>query len=146
MEAAIVEGSAKAEKTLQDAKEATRDYIQQAEQDVVKLVMAVVEKILPQHFIDAPQVVLPIVRDAILKVKDQKDLKIHVAPQDYDMVLLARNELRGILTYGDASIDLLSDQSMRPGDCLIETPNGTVDARLATQIELIRQAVKNVML
>jgi flagellar assembly protein FliH len=50
------------------------------------------------------------------------------------------------LTYGDASIDLLSDQSMRPGDCLIETPNGTVDARLATQIELIRQAVKNVML
>jgi flagellar assembly protein FliH len=146
MEAAIVEGSAKAEKTLQDAKEATRDYIQQAEQDVVKLVMAVVEKILPQHFIDAPQVVLPIVRDAILKVKDQKELKIHVAPQDYDMVLLARNELRGILTYGDASIDLLSDQSMRPGDCLIETPNGTVDARLATQIELIRQAVKNVML
>ncbi len=146
MEAAIIEGSAKAEKTLQDAKEATRDYIQQAEQDVVKLVMAVVEKILPQHFIDAPQVVLPIVRDAILKVKDQKELKIHVAPQDYDMVLLARNELRGILTYGDASIDLLSDQSMRPGDCLIETPNGTVDARLATQIELIRQAVKNVML
>ena len=35
---------------------------------------------------------------------------------------------------------------MNPGDCLIETPNGTVDARLATQIELVRQAVKNVML
>ena len=142
----IANGSAQAEKTLRDAKEATRDYVQQAEQDVVKMVMAVVEKILPQHFIDAPQVVLPLVREAIVKVKDQKELKIHVAPQDYDLVLLARNELRGILTYGDATIDLVSDQSMNPGDCLIETPNGTVDARLATQIELVRQAVKNVML
>jgi len=41
---------------------------------------------------------------------------------------------------------LVSDQSMKPGDRLIETPNGTVDARLATQIELVRQAIKNVML
>ena len=146
MAATIAEGSAQAEKTLRDAKAATRDYVQQAEQDVVRIVMAVVEKILPQHFIDVPQVVLPVVREAISKVKDQKELKIHIAPQDYDLVLMARNEFRGLLTYGDATIDLVSDQSMKPGDCLIETPNGTVDARLATQIELVRQAVKNVML
>ncbi|MCR5756599.1 MAG: flagellar assembly protein FliH [Selenomonas sp.] len=142
----IAAGSAKAEKTLADAKAATRDYVQQAEADVVRMVMAVVGKILPQHFIDVPQVVLPMVREAIAKVKDQKELKIHVAPQDYDLVLMARDEFRGILTYGDATIDLLSDASMKPGDCLIETPNGTVDARLATQIELVRQAVKDVML
>ncbi|SHK34548.1 flagellar assembly protein FliH [Selenomonas ruminantium] len=142
----IAEGSAQAQKTLQDAKAATRDYVQQAENDVVKIAMAVVEKILPQHFIDVPQIVLPLVREAIIKVKDQKELKIHVAPSDYDLVLMARNEFRGLLTYGDAEIDLISDQSMKPGDCLIETPNGTVDARLATQIELVRKAVKNVML
>ena len=146
MAGVINDANAKAEKTLRDAKEATRDYIQQAEQDMVKIVMAVVEKILPQHFIDAPQVVLPLVQKAILKVKDQKELKIHVSPQDYDLVLLARNEFRGILTYGDATIEVDSDASMQPGDCLIETPNGTVDARLATQIELVKQAVKDVML
>lgn len=143
---AIAQGSARAEKTLQDAKAACRDYVQQAEDDVVKIAMAVVEKILPQHFIDVPQVVLPLVREAIIKVKDQKELKIHVSPADYDLVLMARNEFRGLLTYGDATIDLTSDPSMKPGDCLIETPNGTVDARLATQIELVRQAVRNVML
>ena len=142
----LAEGSARAEKTLRDAKAASRDYVQRAEADVVKIAMAVVEKILPQHFIDVPQVVLPVVREAILKVKDQKELKIHVAPADYDLVLMARTEFRGLLTYGDADIDITSDSAMKPGDCLIETPNGTVDARLATQIELVRQAVKNVML
>ena len=142
----LVQGSAQAEKTLQEAKAACRDYVQQAEEDVIKIAMAVVEKILPQHFIDVPQVVLPLVRESLLKVKDQKVLKIHVSPADYDLVLMARTEFRGLLTYGDAEIDITSDSSMKPGDCLIETPNGTVDARLATQIELVRQAVKNVML
>ncbi|BAL82247.1 putative flagellar assembly protein FliH [Selenomonas ruminantium subsp. lactilytica TAM6421] len=142
----IAQGSAQAEKTLQDAKAACKDYVQQAEADVVKIAMAVVEKILPQHFIDVPQVVLPLVRESLLKVKDQKTLKVHVSPADYDLVLMARTEFRGLLTYGDAEIDITSDPSMKPGDCLIETPNGTVDARLATQIELVRQAVKNVML
>ena len=47
---------------------------------------------------------------------------------------------------GDATIEVLSDDSMKPGDCLVETPNGSVDARLATQIEMLKQAVKDVML
>ena len=36
--------------------------------------------------------------------------------------------------------------ALKPGDCLIETPNGSVDARLATQIELIKRAVVDVMM
>ena len=142
----IREANAKAEKTLLDAKNATADYVQKAERDVVTIAMSVVEKILPQHFIDVPQVVLPLVREAILKVKDQKELVIHVPSDSYDLVLMARDEFRGLLTYGDATIEVLSDDSMKPGDCLVETPNGSVDARLATQIEMLKQAVKDVML
>ena len=142
----IREANAKAEKTLLDAKNATADYVQKAERDVVTIAMSVVEKILPQHFIDVPQVVLPLVREAILKVKDQKELVIHVPSDSYDLVLMARDEFRGLLTYGDATIEVLSDDSMKPGDCLVETPNGSVDARLATQLEMLKQAVKDVML
>lgn len=142
----LLAANAKAEKILADAKSATRDYVQQAENDVVTIVMSVVEKILPQHFIDVPQVVLPLVQKAIAKVKDQKEIVIRVSPASYDIVLMARDEFRKILTYGDAAIEIKSDESMQPGDCLIETPDGSVDARLATQIELIRQAVQGVMI
>ena len=142
----IQEANAKAEKTLQDAKEATQDYVRQAEQDVVSVVMSVVDKILPQHFIDVPQVVLPVVREAIEQVKDQKELIVHVPPDSYDLVLMAREEFRSILTYGDAILSVKSDDSLKPGDCLIETPNGSVDARLATRMQLLKQAVREVML
>lgn len=146
MAGTIREANAKAEKTLQDAKEATQDYVRQAEQDVVSVVMSVVDKILPQHFIDVPQVVLPVVREAIEQVKDQKELIVHVPPDSYDLVLMAREEFRSILTYGDAILSVKSDDSLKPGDCLIETPNGSVDARLATRMELLKQAVREVML
>ena len=45
-----------------------------------------------------------------------------------------------------STIEIKSDESMQPGDCLLETPDGSVDARLATQIELIKQAVQGVMI
>ncbi len=138
--------NAQAEKTLADAKRATRDYVQQAEEDIVSIAMAVVGKILPQHFIDAPQTVLPLVQEALLKVREQKQLIIHVPPESFDMVLLARDEFRSLLTAGDATLDIHSDEALKPGDCLVETPNGSVDARLATQLALLEQAVRDVML
>lgn len=142
----INETNAKAEKTLRDAEEATFDYLQKAEEDVVAIAMGVVEKVLPQHFIDVPQMVLPLVREALLKVKDQKKLVVHVPPGSFDFVLMARDELRQVLTAGDAILEIHSDEALKPGDCLVETPNGSVDARLATQMELIKQAVLNVMM
>lgn len=136
--------NARAEKTLRDAEEATFDYLQKAEDDVIAIAMGIVEKILPQHFIDVPQMVLPLVREAILKVNDQKRLVVSVPPASYDFVLMARDELRQILTAGDAVLEIHADEALKPGDCLVETPNGSVDARLATQMELIRQAVLEV--
>ena len=146
LQEAINDANAKAEKTLRDAEEATFDYLQKAEADVVSIAMEVVEKVLPQHFIDVPQMVLPLVREALLKVKDQKRLVVNVPPGAYDFVLMARDELRQILTAGDAVLEIRSDEALKPGDCLVETPNGSVDARLATQMELIRQAVLEVMM
>ena len=47
---------------------------------------------------------------------------------------------------GNASLEVLSDESLQPGDCILETPNGNVDARFATQLELIKKAVQDVRL
>ena len=59
---------------------------------------------------------------------------------------MARDELRGILTAGDTNLTITSDDGLKPGDCLVETPNGNVDARLQTQIEQLKKAVREVML
>ncbi len=134
-----------AQKTIQDAKEQTSEYFIRAEDDIVKIVMMAIEKILPQHFLDVPQVILPVVREAIFRVRDQKEIKIHVEPYSYDLILMARTEFQSMLTDGTATIEIVSDEALKPGDCVIETPNGGVDARLSTQINLLKSAVENVL-
>ena len=139
------QANANAEKTLQDAKEATADYFIRAEDDIVKVVMMAIEKILPQHFLDVPQVVLPVVREAIKYVRDQKEIKVHVEPESYDLVLMAKGEFQAMLTDGTAILEIVSDDTLTPGDCVIETPNGGVDARLLTQIELMKNSIQSVL-
>lgn len=141
----INQTNAKAEKTLNDAKIQTAEYFTRSEDEIVKVVMMAIEKILPQHFLDVPQIILPVVRDAIKYVRDQKEIKIHVEPDSYDLILMARSEFQSMLTDGAAILEIVSDEALRPGDCLIETPNGGVDARLSTQIELMKDAIKKIL-
>lgn len=145
LDAIVKETNEKAQKTLRDAKELTAEYFIKAEDDIVDIVVMAVEKILPQHFLDKPQVILPVVREAINHVRDQKEIVIHVEPYSYDLVLMARPELRSMLTDGTATVEIISDEALKPGDCVIETPNGGVDARLSTQLGLLKKAVQSVL-
>ncbi len=135
----------KAQKTIRDAKEQTSEYFIRAEDEIVAVVIMAIEKILPQHFLDAPQVILPVVRESIRHVRDQKEVKVHVDPDSYDLILMARAEFQSMLTDGTALLEVVSDEALKPGDCVIETPNGGVDARLSTQLDLMKKAVQSVL-
>ena len=141
----INDANEKAQKTIQDAKEATAEYFIRAEEDIAKIVIMAIEKILPQHFLDVPKDILPVIREAIKYVRDQKEVKIHVEPDSYDLVLTSRGELQTLLTDGTAILEVVSDDALKPGDCVVETPNGGVDARLSTQMEIVKDAVKSMM-
>jgi len=140
----LVDANERAANLLETANAEKKTYLQQAEQDVVTIAMEVVSKVLPQHFIDVPQVILPLVQKALSKVRDQPELLVHVGSESYDMVLMARAELQSLLE-GNAALEIKPDDTLGPGDCVVETPNGNVDARLATQLEQIKKAIQDVM-
>lgn len=139
----VEEATKKAESIMRAALDAKKLYLEQAEDEVARIAMEVVDKVLPQHFIDAPQVILPLVRKALLKVKDQPEVTIHVAQEAYEFVLMAQADYQGMLE-GKATLIIQPDETLSTGDCVIETPAGNVDARLATQIEIIKQAIQEV--
>ena len=57
---------------------------------------------------------------------------------------MGRSEFQGLLE-GQALLEVHSDQNLTVGDIVIETPNGNVDARLSTQLELIRKSIQDAM-
>ncbi|MCI7613629.1 MAG: flagellar assembly protein FliH [Selenomonadaceae bacterium] len=140
----LVDANAAAERTIAEARESCKDYVIGAENIIAEMVLRIANKVLPQHFIDVPQLILPLVREALQKVKDQPHVEVRVAPDAYELVMMAQSEFQSQLE-GSATLSVKSDESMQPGDCLLESPNGVVDAGLATQLKLVEQAVRNVM-
>lgn len=143
-EEAIENAKKEAKNIILKAKEDKEIFVSEAEEEITTIAMDIVEKILPQHFIDAPQVILPLVRKALGKLKDEPKIKIRVAPIHYDFIVMAKNELQSMLA-GNATLEIEQDDSLKPGDCFLESPNGAVDAKLETQITAIKETIKNIL-
>lgn len=115
-----------------------------AERQVVELALAVASKVLAREVAENPTVILPIVKAALEKVQDQEQITIRVNPECYELVLAARSELQAGLARA-ASVAVLADAALKGGDCIVETPYGTVDARIDTQLELVKAALKELL-
>lgn len=118
-------------------------YLEEAQSQVVELTLAVVRKVLAREQEENPFVVLPIVTAAVEKIKDQENIHIRVNPEEYETVLLARRDLQ-LLIGREEGLRITADHTVAVGGCLVETSAGTVDARLETQLEMVRRALKEV--
>ena len=75
---------------------------------------------------------------------DQEQITVRVNPENYEAVLAARLQLQASLTR-DNALTVAADSSLAQGDCVLETPYGKVDARIDTQLELVKTALKELI-
>lgn len=134
----------KASRTILAAQEEMKSCMVLAERQIAEIIFSVAGKILPQHFLDVPQIILPMVKKALDKIKDQEGIVIRVSPDNYEFVIMAKNEFQAMLT-GNEPLQVQADPSLGLGDCIIESLSGSVDARLQTQLELIKKSVQEVI-
>ena len=144
MQKAVDDANEKAVRTIALAARDTKDCVQKAEAQIVELALAIADRAIPQHFIDAPQIILPLVKAALEKVKDQSEIVIRVNADDYEFVLMAKDEFQMLLE-GEETLSVVSDRTIGRGGCVVESANGNVDARLETRLEILKKAVQEVM-
>jgi flagellar assembly protein FliH len=140
----LAAAAGRAEDMLAVARKQATEELQAAERQLVELALAVAAKILAREGAENPTAVLPMVKEALAKVRDQEQVTVRVNPASYDFLLAARPELQAALA-GDVALTVAADSSLKEGDCVVETPFGTVDARIDTQLELVRAALRDVM-
>jgi flagellar assembly protein FliH len=141
---AIAAAADRAAKLLALAQEQADAAFANAERQVVELALAVAGKVLARQVEENPTVILPIVKTALDKVQDQEQIAIRVHPECYDLVLAARPELQAGLARA-STVNVVADTALKAGDCIVETPFGTVDARVDTQLELVKAALKELL-
>jgi type III secretion protein L len=134
------QGYAEMTELLAKAKIQTGEMIKAAEPEIVKLALKVAEKIVGAELATSDETILRIVSKAVEQLRQSKELVVHANPEDIEVL---RREKRKLLEYIGRLKDIAfrEDPTVARGGCVIETESGTVDAQLATQIELLERAL-----
>jgi flagellar assembly protein FliH len=125
--------------------EAERErFFARMEPELVRLAMSIAEKIIGQELELRPEAVLDIIRGAMKRLRDREELRISVNPRDVERVKEAREDLISAVD-GVKRIDIIEDRRVEAGGCVIESPNGTLDARLRTQLDEVGNALQELL-
>ena len=110
------------------------------EKEVVQLAMVVARKVILHESAVNKQVIMAVVKEALLKAVDYENIRIRVNPHDLEYLQDADPHL-----FSDVekiqTINLINDGSLMSGGCIIETDFGIIDARIEQQLQVIEEAL-----
>ena len=121
------------------AREQRSQALHEIEGEVLKLAIKIAEKIIGREVETDETVRGEIVLTALRQARQQEMLTVRVNAADLPLV----EKMRGkIDSFGRAQyLDVIADQSVGAGGCLIESASGTIDARLETQLRVLEKAM-----
>ena len=143
MQGILLAAVEKSEHIIALSEQEARASILAAEKQFIEIALSIARKILAREVEENPMVILPIVKKALEKVSDQEQIVIKVHPDDYELVLQARRDLQMILGQEQA-LTIAHDHTVEVGSCVIESSNGTVDARVSTQFAALEKILQEI--
>lgn len=143
----LEEGRRQAERGLSNVFKALRDGIagltdlrdkvmRESEADLLTLSIMVARRVIQREIGLDPQILAGVISTALDAVSDLDRVTIRLHPEDYALVNSDRE--RFVTGIGRESlVTLAPDGQIMRGGCMVDTPTGTIDARIETQLEEI---------
>lgn len=132
-----------AEAVVEQAYAAKESVISEAETFVVELSCSIAGKIVGNELSAAPETALTLFAQALSRRKEQGVIVLCVSPSQFAYVQAAKDELISSLD-SQAELQIVPDSTITEGGCIIRSAFGSIDARIDTQLEAIRQELLRV--
>ncbi|MBV8298297.1 MAG: hypothetical protein JO083_01875 [Candidatus Eremiobacteraeota bacterium] len=124
---------------LEMARVERHKLIEAAEPELVKLALGIAERVLHQQIALDRGVVVEMAKVAIARLIERDTVTVRVNPADLERIREHRDEL---IALGDIkNLRVVEDQRVDRGGVLVDTEAGTIDARIATQVEEARKVL-----
>jgi flagellar biosynthesis/type III secretory pathway protein FliH len=140
VEAGYAEGLARAAAALALVAEARAERLAALDSVVVEVALDVARRIIGQELAAAPGAAVEMGRRALRAAAGCGDVVLRVAGADLAAVREAGDALARLVERG--SLTLLEDHSLAPGEVVVESAAGRVDARVDAQLEAFRRALE----
>ncbi len=114
----------------------TRDgYLAQVEREVVRLALAIAERILRREAQMDPLLLAGAVRVALGQLSETTEVRMKVPSSECELW----NEMISLMPSLPLHPQLVADDSLHPGECLLETALGSVDLGVKSQLAEIER-------
>jgi flagellar assembly protein FliH len=110
---------------------------------LVELVGEALHRCLQKEAKRHHQMVLDLAQEVIKKTQDQVHLKLHLNPEDVEEVEAQKEQLQ--LSVGAGELEIVPDARIERGGCVLETEAGSVDARLTTVVDQVKESLNQGM-
>lgn len=108
-----------------------------AQREVLKLAMVIAKKIIVREAGFNQEAIAGLIRNALGMADSCVPIRMRVHP---DVVNYCLNQ-RQLLSIPDEVV-IVADPGFSPGDCVVETETGEVDARIETQLQVLDEALE----
>ncbi|MBP1930788.1 FliH/SctL family protein [Ammoniphilus resinae] len=125
---------------LEQAFEQKEQIIEEAEPFLLRLSMEIARKVIGQELQTHPETIVEMVRQMITRTKEREQISVHVNPEQFAYVQDQRQQLRAIVDER-AELKIVPDPTVTTSGCIIRTSQGSLDARIETQLSEIREAL-----
>lgn len=125
---------------IQVAYEQKEEIISEAEPFLLELSTVIASQIVKQELESYPQKFVELIKQHILRFKEKERITVCVHPDDFSFIQSQRAHLVAVVN-GETEIKIIPDHSVSSKGCIIRTAYGSVDARIDTQIEEIKNAI-----
>lgn len=102
------------------------------------LALTIARRVIGEHLAADPEIVARIVADTIRELEPSMNVQVRVHPADLDAVERHKEDLDRLVT--DGTTQIVPDATVDRGGCVIVSPAGDVDARIATKLSVLETA------
>lgn len=121
--------------TIEDIAALRTAVMRRSERDMVRLAVSMAERILRRAVDLDRELLVVMARVAIDRLGEQRTATIHLNPIDYQAVHARRAHDLG------KAIELVSDQTIPRGGCLVRSSFGTIDTGIESQVRELSRAL-----
>ncbi|NLK86687.1 MAG: hypothetical protein GX279_04245 [Clostridiaceae bacterium] len=111
------------------------------EADIVELVIKTARKAVGGELASNRDIILQLVASALSECSNKNGAVVKVCPEDGEYLEENRHRLAA-MTEGADGLEIKPDSMLKPGDCIVETSLGSIDAGAGTRLDKIEEAMK----
>ncbi|WP_175559215.1 flagellar assembly protein FliH [Sediminibacillus albus] len=121
---------------INDAKTDYEAVLEKSEDTVLELAIRAASRIIHRELAES-DVFANIVQQVIREAKDQEKIAVYSHPDDYQVIMKQKDELRNIVV-GQAELYFYPVLDLAKGSCIVETSFGRIDAGVDTRLLELR--------